>query len=115
MFFFLSLFFFFFEFLCILDANPLSDVWKLKMSFHSLGHLAPRVMVSFIIQKTFSFMKYYLFTVALMSCFWRPVQKTLSWSRSALLFLYIRFEASGLMTRSLIHLDLRFVKDEKQN
>jgi hypothetical protein len=42
--------------LYILVINPLSDVWLAKIFSYSVGCLCNLVIISFVFQKTFSFM-----------------------------------------------------------
>lgn len=56
--------------LCIFAINPLSDVWFVKIFFHthSLGCYFVLLVVSFAIQKIWNFMRSNLLIVALFAC-----------------------------------------------
>ncbi|KAL6071867.1 hypothetical protein STEG23_008824 [Scotinomys teguina] len=96
-----------------LEISPLSVVELVKLFSHSVGCCFVLWMVSFALQKLFSFMRSHLLIVDLSVCaidvmFWKlslvPVH-----SKLFLTFSSIKFSMSGFMLRSLIHLDLSFV------
>jgi hypothetical protein len=54
--------------LYILDMSPLSDVELVKIFFHSLDYHFVLLMVSFALQKPFSFIRSHLLIVGLSAC-----------------------------------------------
>lgn len=88
-----------------------------KLFSHSVAYHFSWMVLSFVIQKLFSFVRSHLLnvglsvsimTVLLRKSFLVPVK-----SRLFLRFFFYQFSVSGIMLRSLIHLKLNFVKDDK--
>ncbi|CAO2598797.1 hypothetical protein LEMLEM_LOCUS9569, partial [Lemmus lemmus] len=96
---------------------PLSDVGLVKIFSHSVGCRFVFFIVSFALQKLFSFKRYHLLIVSLSVCAagvlfrkWFPVPMCSSVLPT---FSSIRFSVAGFMLRSLIHLDLSFVHGDR--
>lgn len=74
------------------------------------------MMMSFVLQKLFNFMRSLLLIVDLSACINSVVFKKISpmpmCSRLFYTFSYSRFSATCFMLRPLIHLELSFVKDK---
>ncbi|XP_060229617.1 uncharacterized protein LOC132649570 isoform X2 [Meriones unguiculatus] len=111
------LLFSFFSCLYILDMSHLSDKGLVKILSQSVGGSFVLMTVSFALQKLFSFMKSHLLIVALRACavgvLFRKFSPVPMSSRVFPTFFSSRFNVSGSMLRSLIHLDFSFVQDEK--
>ena len=73
-------------------------------------------MVPFALQKLFCFIRSQLLIVDLSTCYQSPVQEVALGAnvfKATSCFLFIRFSVSGIMLKSLIHLDLSFVQGDK--
>ena len=118
--------------LCILDINPLSDIWFANIFSHSVGYLLISWMVSFAVQKPFSFMKSYLFIFAFVAFVFGVRSKTslprLMSSSLPAMFSSRSFMVSGennstynsikknkLPWNKVIHGDARLIQWKQQN
>ena len=95
----------------------MSDVGLVKIFSHSIGCRFVLLTVSFALQKLFSFRRSHLLIVSLRVCAagvlfrkWFPMPMCLSVLPT---FSSIRFSVAGFMLRSLIHLELSFVHDDR--
>jgi hypothetical protein len=103
--------------LYIFDISPLSDLRLVKILSQSVGGLFVLLTVSFALQKLCNFMRSHLsildLTAQAIAVLFRnfyPVPISL---RLFPTFSSINFSVSGLMWRSLIHLDLSSVQGDK--
>jgi hypothetical protein len=103
--------------LYILDISPISDLGLVKVLFQSIGGHFVLLTVSFALQKLCNFMRSHLSVldltaqaIAVLFRNFSPVPISL---RVFPTFCSINFSVSGLMWRSLIHLDLSFVQGDK--
>ena len=108
------------SFLCclyILEISPLSDLGLVNILSQSLGGLFVLLTVSFALQKLCNFMRSYLLILDLTPHYIAVLVRTFSpvliSLRLFLTFSSINFSVSGFMWRSLIHLDLNFLQEDK--
>jgi hypothetical protein len=96
--------------LYILGIGPLSDVELVKIFLHFVGCHFVLFMMSFVLQKLFSFMRPHLLIVSAyaIGVLLRKLSLVPIYSRLFPTFFSFRFTVSGFMFRSLIHLDLNF-------
>jgi hypothetical protein len=103
--------------LYILDISPLLDVGLVKLFFQSVGCHFVLLTVSFALQKLCNFTRSHLLTLDLKAeatgVLFRKIPPVLMCSRLFFTFSSIGFSVSGFMWRSLIHLDLSFVQGDK--
>ena len=103
--------------LYILDISPLSDSGLVKILSQSVGGLFVLLTVSFALQKLCNFMKSHLsilnLTAQAIAVLFRNFPPVPISSRVFPTFSSINFSVSGLMLRSLIHLDVSFVQGDK--
>jgi hypothetical protein len=102
--------------LYILDISPLSDLGLVKLLSQSFDGLLVLLTVSFALQKLCNFMRSRLsildLTAQAIAFLFRNVSPVSISSRLFPTFSSINFRVYGLMWRSLIHLDLRFVQGD---
>jgi hypothetical protein len=102
---------------CILDIGSLSVVELVKILSQSVGCRFVLLMVSFALQKLFSFMRSHLSIVDLralaIGVLFRKLSPIPTSSRLFSSFSSIRFSVSAFTLRSLIHLNLSFVQGDK--
>jgi hypothetical protein len=103
--------------LYILDISPLSDLGLVKILSQSVGGLIVLLTVSFALQTLCNFIRSHLsildLTAQAIAVLFRNFYTVpISWRLSPT-FSSINFRVSGLMWRSLIHLDLSFVQGDK--
>jgi len=100
---------------CILDINPLSDIWLASTFSHSVTCLFVLLMASFALQKLFSLRESYCLFLLLLPLLLvsDPKNHHQFWCQGAycLCFLLGSFRASGLIFKSLIHFELIFEYD----
>jgi hypothetical protein len=100
----------------ILDISPLSDLGLVKILSQFVGGLFVLLTVSFALQKLCNFMRSNLSILDLTSqaiaVLFRNFSPVPLFSRLYPAFSSISFSVSGLIWRSLIHLDLSFVKGD---
>ena len=101
----------------ILGISPLSSVGLVKIFSFSVGCHFVLLTVTFDLQKFLSFRRSHLLIVSLIVCAtgaifrkWSPVSMR---SNVFPTFSFMRFSMVGFMLRSLIHLDLSFVYDDR--
>ena len=103
--------------LYILDINPLSDVELVKSISHSVDCYFVPMMVAFVMQKLFSFLRSHLLIVDLSACANGVLlRKFFSMPMSSQLFSTfssMRFSVSAFMLRYLITLELIFMRNDK--
>jgi hypothetical protein len=103
--------------LYIFDISPLLDLGLLKNLSQSVGGLFVLLTVSFDLQKLCNFMRSYLsildLTAQAIAVLFRKFSPVPISSKLFPTFSCISFSVSGFMWISLIHLDLSFVKGNK--
>jgi hypothetical protein len=103
--------------LFILDISPLSDLGLVKILSLSVGGLFVLLTVSFALQKLCNFMRSHLsileLTAQVIAVLFRNFSPVAISLRLFSTFSSINLRVSGLMWRSLIHLDLSFVQGDK--
>jgi hypothetical protein len=103
--------------LYILDISPLSHLGLLKILSQSVGGLFVLLTMSFALQNLCNFMTSHLSTLHLtaqaIAVLFRNFSPVPISSRLFPTFSSINFSVSGLIWRSLIHLDLSFVQEDK--
>jgi hypothetical protein len=101
----------------ILNISPLSDLGLVKNLSQSVGGLFVLLTVSFALQMLCNFMRSHLsildLTAQAIAVLFRNFSPVPISSMLFLTFSSINFSVSGLMWRSLIHLDLSFVQEDK--
>jgi hypothetical protein len=107
----------FLSYLYILNISPLSDLGLVKILSQSIGGLFVLLTVSFALQKLCNVMRSHLsicnLTVQAIAVLIRNFFPCIHIFEAFLTFSSINFSVSGLMWRSLIHLDLSFVQGDK--
>jgi hypothetical protein len=103
--------------LYILDISPLSDVGLVKIFSQSVGCHIVLLTLSFALQKFFDFMRSHLSIVNArawaIGVLFNKLSPVPMHSRLFSTFSSIRFNVSGFMLKSLIHLNLSFVHGDK--
>jgi hypothetical protein len=103
--------------LYILDIIPLLDLGLVKILSQSIGGLFVLLTVSFALRKLCNFMRSHLsildLTAQAITVLFRNFSPVSISSRLSPTFSSINFIVSGLMWRSLVHLDLSFVQGNK--
>jgi hypothetical protein len=103
--------------LYILGSSPQSDLGLLKTLSQSAGCLFVLLTASFTLQKLCNFMRSHLsildLTAQVIAVLFRNFPHVPIYSRLFPTFSSINFSVSGFMCRSLIHLDLNFVQEDK--
>jgi hypothetical protein len=103
--------------LYILDIRPLTDLGLVNILSQSVGGLFVLLTVSFALQKLCNFMRSYSsilgLTAQAIAVLFRNFSPVPISSRIFPTFSSINFSVSGLICRSLIHLDLSFVQRDK--
>lgn len=91
-------------------------LWVVKMFSHSVVCLITGMIVSFAIQKLFGFIMYYLsFLMPVLPGYWSLLRKSSLVPVSSSVFLIsIRFRLLLLILRSLTHLEVSFVLDDRE-
>ena len=89
--------------------QPQSDVRMVKILYHSVGCHFVLLIMSFALQKIFSFLRSHLLivnhSVCVIGVLFRKLLPEPMNSRLFPIFSSIRFSVSGVMLKSLIHLD----------
>jgi hypothetical protein len=93
------------------------DVELVRIIYHSVGCHFTWWMVSFVLQKLFSFMSSRLpigdLSACAISALFRKSPLVPIHSRLVSIFSFIRISMCGLMLRSLIYLNMRFVQGNR--
>ena len=97
--------------LCVLDINPISDIWFTNIFSLSVDYLSTLLIVFFVTQKLFWWNPFYLFFL-LCLCFWSHIQEITIKSNLMKMFSCVFFKSFmvlALTLRSLVHFELIFV------